>query len=124
MSHRMPPDRGRCRPGVRSALWPIVFLLVSLVTFQAQAGAARLASAGKGVSVVSTDPDCYLQGCWTLMQPAQPQGWLAHLDDISCASSEFCAAVGTQYTSGVATLAEMWDGAEWDLAPTSDPAGS
>jgi hypothetical protein len=55
--------------------------------------------------------------------PGTPEGLL---NDVSCPTVNWCAAVGSGVgpTGAVGTLAEVWNGTTWNIEPTSDPASS
>lgn len=59
---------------------------------------------------------------WSTMTTVDP-GSASLLGGVSCISSAFCMAVGTQWnnTSGNTTLAEEWNGLDWSVVPTIDP---
>lgn len=62
---------------------------------------------------------------WSVQRTAQPAA--AHsswLYGVSCASSSACTAVGFYYHSGrQRALAERWNGHDWSVQDTPDPAG-
>jgi hypothetical protein len=57
--------------------------------------------------------------------PSIPHGTDSFLRGVSCLAGSFCAAVG-QYWNGtsVLTLAENWNGTNWSIEPTPQPANS
>lgn len=64
---------------------------------------------------------------WTMLPVAAPSGAAAGwLTGVSCVSATSCIAVGYDETSAGAkqALAERWDGSEWSLEPTPEPAGA
>ena len=61
---------------------------------------------------------------WHLQTPSTPTGAeLPMMSGVSCTSSTGCTAVGS-YSKGesILTLAERWNGTEWSVQPTSNPA--
>ena len=91
-------------PGRRGIALVSVVLLVASVVVQS------------GLSTISS------------AQPATAWSWLptpsafpdAGLQNVSCASSDFCAAVGSA-ASGALTYAEVWDGSQWTYTPSPYP---
>ena len=63
---------------------------------------------------------------WTLSKTVNPPDDAgAVLDSVSCATTSFCVAVGYYLDSDTwVTLSEEWNGANWSLLVTSNPAGS
>ena len=65
---------------------------------------------------------------WTIEPTPNPAGaTLVGLDDVSCTSATACTAVGGYYTASPpisATLAEQWNGTNWTIEPTPNPAGT
>jgi hypothetical protein len=63
---------------------------------------------------------------WQLQQAASPPGAAANdLSAVSCVSTAFCEAVGSRPDSSGATaiaLAEVWNGATWQIQKTANPA--
>jgi hypothetical protein len=62
---------------------------------------------------------------WTNAQAAPGTG-SNQLNDVSCTSASFCAAVGVQnFTTGGGTLTELWNGTAWTVVPSANlPATS
>ena len=56
---------------------------------------------------------------WSVMATVNPSDMQNSLSGVSCASLDFCLAVGVD-TDG-RTLAEEWDGTSWSLMTTLDP---
>jgi hypothetical protein len=66
-------------------------------------------------------------GAWVAQSTPNPAGATeSYLEDVSCASSTACTAVGYfKNASGtVLPLAEHWNGSEWSIATTPLPAGA
>jgi hypothetical protein len=63
---------------------------------------------------------------WAIQSTPNPVGATsAVLRGISCTSSTACTAVGDYIAnSAFATLAEVWNGANWVVQPTPNPSGS
>jgi hypothetical protein len=64
---------------------------------------------------------------WAIQPTPNPAGPdSAQLGAIACTSSKACTAVGAGYsnTGTSVTLAEHWNGANWAIQPTPNPAGS
>lgn len=47
----------------------------------------------------------------------------ARLLSVSCVSTVSCTAVGTEFISGLETLAEGWNGTSWEIEPTPNVRG-
>lgn len=64
---------------------------------------------------------------WAIQATPNPTGakW-SRLADVSCSSATSCVAVGSYQSSAGArqTLAESWNGSEWSIPSTPNPAGS
>ena len=59
---------------------------------------------------------------WSVMATVNPNDVQNGFSGVSCASLDFCLAVGIQRASTVVdTLAEEWDGTSWSLMTTLDP---
>ena len=58
---------------------------------------------------------------WSVMTTVNPNDVQNGFSGVSCASLDFCLAVGVQRVSTVDTLAEEWDGTSWSLTTTLDP---
>jgi hypothetical protein len=66
-------------------------------------------------------------GAWTVQPtPNPPRAAVSALNGVSCPSSSACTAVGQfSIKSGAQlTLAERWNGHNWHIQPTPNPAGS
>jgi hypothetical protein len=66
-------------------------------------------------------------GTWTVQSTPNPAGAAASaLNGVSCSSGSACTAVGQFVTGSGAqrTLAERWNGRDWRIQPTPNPAGS
>jgi hypothetical protein len=68
---------------------------------------------------------------WSIQQTAPlPEGAISQeraMNNVSCTSATFCAAVGYYYKSSenhFVTDAETWNGTQWTLQPTPNPSGS
>ena len=63
---------------------------------------------------------------WKIETTPNPAGsTLSELTGVSCTRTDFCTAVGYYGTeSGLATLAEDWDGSTWRIEQTPDPIGA
>ena len=65
---------------------------------------------------------------WSVRGISVPTGFSSGgLDEVSCVSAEFCAAVGSAdapFASGTQTLAATWNGTSWHVRPTPNPAGN
>ncbi len=64
---------------------------------------------------------------WTIQSSPNPKEANASvLQDVSCVSAEACATVGDFVDASPknVTLAESWNGKEWSIQTTPDPAGS
>ncbi len=60
---------------------------------------------------------------WKVQANPNPTSDVASLQDVSCASSTECTAVGTSWLSEVATTVAMrWNGTEWKLQTTPNPS--
>jgi hypothetical protein len=66
-------------------------------------------------------------GVWSVQStPNPPSAAASALNGVSCPSSSACTAVG-QFAAGSGaqlTLAERWNGSNWRIQPTPNPAGS
>jgi hypothetical protein len=66
-------------------------------------------------------------GTWTVQSTPNPAGAAASaLNGVSCSSGSACTGVG-QFVAGSGaqlTLAERWNGRDWRIQPTPNPAGS
>jgi hypothetical protein len=63
---------------------------------------------------------------WSIKKTLLPEGTVgSHLSGVSCSSSSACTAVGSYETSArvAMTLAEGWNGTEWSIQKTPNPAG-
>jgi hypothetical protein len=66
-------------------------------------------------------------GTWTVQSTPNPAGAAASaLNGVSCSSGSACTGVGQFVTKSGAqrTLAERWNGSNWRIQPTPNPAGS
>lgn len=65
---------------------------------------------------------------WTVQKVPSPEASLTVLQDVACGSSTNCVAVGSFHPSSggaEATLAEVWNGSEWQLKfPANSPTGA
>ena len=64
---------------------------------------------------------------WAIQATPSPASTtLAGLQAVSCTAADACAAVGSTYSpEGIAvTLAEFWNGTDWTIQPTPNPAGA
>jgi hypothetical protein len=63
---------------------------------------------------------------WAVQAIPSPAGDIAILTGVSCTSAVSCTAAGDYLTRAGAqkTLAEHWDGANWAIQPTPNPAGT
>jgi uncharacterized protein YegP (UPF0339 family) len=64
---------------------------------------------------------------WRLQSNSPPTGAKSdELAGVSCVSTTYCIGVGSyQNSSNVyVTLAELWNGSNWEILPTKDPSGS
>lgn len=63
---------------------------------------------------------------WSLQTTPNPVGATnSALDNVSCNTSTFCAAVGDSSPgTGTQTLAEAWNGTTWTIQTTPNPAGN
>jgi hypothetical protein len=64
---------------------------------------------------------------WAVEAPPQTVGYQPSLNAIDCVSAKFCMTVGQDYTGVAANtvaLAEIWNGLNWKVVKTPDPAGS
>ena len=66
---------------------------------------------------------------WSIA-PSAPSAGFSILRSVSCAGTQFCAAVGNTYVDSSsngdltdASLAEMWNGSSWSVTPTPNPGG-
>lgn len=62
---------------------------------------------------------------WQIQHAVSPRGSVTNnLNGVSCAPASFCEAVGSHLDAGGASvaLAEMWNGATWQIQKTPDPA--
>jgi|GEM_PF-5983400 len=64
-------------------------------------------------------------GRWTMTQLPMPRSTSSSLDAVSCVSSTWCMAMGTDWT-GVANqvFATIWNGTSWRLVPVPLPSGA
>jgi NHL repeat len=60
---------------------------------------------------------------WSLQSVSLPSGTIGVLEDVSCASSASCIAVG-EYGSTSKALAEGWNGKEWTSQSAAVPTGA
>jgi len=64
---------------------------------------------------------------WSIQSTPSPVGSTTNLTGVSCTSASFCTAVGAAYdsiTGAQSTLAETWNGTQWSLQTTPNPANS
>jgi hypothetical protein len=64
---------------------------------------------------------------WAIQPALNPAGARdSYLEAVSCTASTACTAVGQYYNSSgdLATLAERWNGTNWAIQPTPNPAGA
>ncbi|HEV3319541.1 MAG TPA: hypothetical protein VG053_07415 [Solirubrobacteraceae bacterium] len=64
---------------------------------------------------------------WSIQATPNPRGATeSHLDGVSCPSSTACTAVGDYKNSSgtLVTLAEHWNGTEWSIQSSPNPAGA
>lgn len=81
----------------------------------------------RGSSVGATLAERWDGNTWTVERTPNAAGAsVSDLQGVSCASSSICTAVGYSIDgSGVqVTLAERWDGTDWTIQPTPNPAGA
>ncbi len=62
---------------------------------------------------------------WSIASSPNPNGDFNPLTAVSCADANDCVAVGRYYEAGTEyqTLAEVWNGSDWSITPTTDEAG-
>ncbi len=66
-------------------------------------------------------------GRWSAVSaPASPDAIVSHLISISCSSTTFCAAVGTDWTktSNIRPFTAIWNGSEWTFERAARVEGS
>ncbi len=61
---------------------------------------------------------------WSVVPSPTPSGDGGSLDDISCPSSTFCAAVGFTDQTTTQTLIEQWNGSSWAIVPSPTTSGT
>jgi len=65
---------------------------------------------------------------WSIVPSANPGGTTgAQLAGVSCTNTTFCVAVGTQFVTGSVgskTLVERWNGHDWLISTSPNPAGA
>ena len=89
--------------------------------------AKSLATALVTLAVLGAAPAPALASGWSIQPSPNPSGASqSTLSGVSCTSAHACTAVGKyiKSTGGILTLAERWNGTEWTIQPTPNPAGA
>jgi hypothetical protein len=88
------------------------------------------AAGGYQIQETANDPKALTEAwngnSWALQQAAAPAGATTNtLNDVSCVSASFCAAVGTHSNSAgnEVNLAEIWNGTSWLIKATPNLTG-
>lgn len=80
-----------------------------------------------GSSSITTLAEIWNGAIWAAQPTPNPSGGTTNsfLTSISCASPTACTAIGFEMTSpGTVPLAEAWNGINWTIQPTQNPAGA
>ena len=98
-------------------------LLIATASTLALTAAGALGAAVTGASDVSS-PSLVNATSWSSSDAASASG-PNDLASVSCTTSTFCMAVGTQNLgAGGGTLAEVWNGSSWSTVPSPNVPGS
>jgi hypothetical protein len=94
-----------------------MFLLAAAGTLLALFAAPLASSPAPAGASTITSPPTVAPTNWTNANAAAGSG-SNQLNDVSCTTSTFCVAVGTENLPGGGTLIEQWNGTTWTVVPS------